>query len=114
MDYFMKRIKNLYIKLLVCAAVGILTTVLYLTGIGCVWRYLFNIRCPGCGMTSAYIALMQLDIYGAFKCHPMFWSIPVILCYILYDGRPIQNKHVNNAVIACIGAGFIISYFISG
>ena len=107
------KIQNLSVKLLVCAAFMVSVIILYASGIGCMWRYFFGIRCLGCGMTSAYLALMRFDIRAAFRCHPMFWSVPIILWYILFDGNPLKNKLINNALIACIGAGFLISYIVN-
>lgn len=45
----------------------------------CLFRNLFGIPCPTCGMTRAYLHLLQGDISGAFKYHPLFWAVPIIL-----------------------------------
>ena len=85
---------------------------LYLSGIRCVWDYLFGIKCPGCGMTRAYLALFKLDFKNALAFNPMFWSVPVIFLYILFDGKLFKNKVLNYLLIAAIGCGFFINYIL--
>ena len=42
-----------------------------LTGIDvclpCVWNLLFDIICPGCGLTRAFISLLKLDVVSAYE-----------------------------------------------
>ena len=40
--------------------------VLYLLDIGCVFRLMTGIPCPGCGMTRAWLAALRLDFAAAF------------------------------------------------
>jgi hypothetical protein len=44
--------------------------------IGCPFRLLTGIPCPGCGMTRAFLSAFQLDFRSAFLYHPLF---PVVL-----------------------------------
>ena len=39
---------------------------LYLLDIGCVFRLMTGIPCPGCGMTRAWLAALRLDFSAAF------------------------------------------------
>lgn len=50
---------------------------LYLLDIGCVFRLMTGIPCPGCGMTRAWLAALRLDFAAAFAYHPLFWVVPV-------------------------------------
>lgn len=70
------------ILLMVCAAYYLVT---WFTG--CPVRYFLGISCPGCGMTRAWLCLLRLDFSGAFYCHPLFWTAPLIVCGFLFDDR---------------------------
>lgn len=50
---------------------------LYLLDIGCVFRLMTGIPCPGCGMTRAWLAALRLDFAAAFAYHPLFWVVPI-------------------------------------
>ena len=43
---------------------------LYLLDIGCIFRLMTGIPCPGCGMTRAWLAALRLAY------HPLFWVVP--------------------------------------
>lgn len=49
--------------------------------IGCPFRLLTSIPCPGCGMTRAFIALASLDIKQAFSYNP--FSLPLFAGIVL-------------------------------
>ncbi len=106
----LRNINALGMKLLVLAVLLCGIIFLYVSEIGCVWRYFFGIPCPGCGMTRAYIALLHLDIRRAFYFHAMFWSVPVLLLYVLFDGKLFSNAKINSGVLILIAAGFIVNY----
>lgn len=44
---------------------------------GCPSRVLFGIACPGCGMSRAVRAALQLDFSLAFESHPLVFLLPV-------------------------------------
>jgi len=46
-------------------------------GGGCLLKDIFNIPCPSCGMSRAYLCLLLGDVAAAFKFHPLFWIFPV-------------------------------------
>ena len=63
---------------------GLLVSNLFRRSI-CLFRFLFGIPCPACGMTRAYISLFRGDIEDAFWYHPLFW-VPVLICVLsLFD-----------------------------
>lgn len=99
-------------KIVIAAiAVAVFFFVCY-NGFDCIFLKYFNIICPGCGMTRAVRSLLRLDIKEAFMYHPMVFSMPLILLYILRNGRVFANKIVNGIVISGIGIGFLINYLI--
>lgn len=57
---------------------------IHLTGreASCVYKNIFGIPCPGCGMTRSYQALFQLDLHQAFYYHPLFFLVPVIILFV--------------------------------
>ena len=48
---------------------------------GCPGRYLFGISCPGCGMVRAAFCLLRLDFAGAWRCHPMIFTMPLFIAW---------------------------------
>lgn len=50
---------------------------LYLLDIGCIFRFMTGIPCPGCGMTRAWLAVLRLDFAAAIAYHPLFWVVPI-------------------------------------
>jgi len=85
---------------------------LHVTKIGCVWKHFFGIRCPGCGMTHALFAALRGDFNEAFFWHPMFWSVPILIVYIIADGNIFKNKILNYAPLAAIFLGFAINWIV--
>lgn len=96
-------------------AAGIAAAVLFfvsVSGVGCVYRRIFGIICPGCGMTRAVTALLRFDIKTAFMYHPMVFSLPIIFLYIVKNGRVFRSRALDGSVIGIICAGFVINYIV--
>ena len=56
--------------------------------IPCLWKTIFNIKCPGCGLTTALISLIRFDIAGAYSANPLiFVVLPSVIFYIIKDFR---------------------------
>ncbi|HTF81050.1 MAG TPA: DUF2752 domain-containing protein [Cytophagales bacterium] len=54
--------------------------------IPCLWKTLFAVQCPGCGLTSAFIHLLQLEFSAAYAVNPLVYLIaPVAAFYIVWD-----------------------------
>ena len=99
-------------KLFPCFLLLLILFMYYFFRIPCPIQWLTSIPCPGCGMTRAYTALLHLDFSEAFRMHPMFWSIPVLLVYYFKDFRLFKQKWLNNGILILIGAGFLIQWII--
>lgn len=104
------KINDLWGKLIVLALVAVLVGVWAYFGIYCLSELLFDIPCAGCGMTRAYLALLRLDLSGAFEMHPMFWSVPILLLFYLFDGKVFRKKWINTAILVLIFAGFFVNW----
>jgi len=44
--------------------------------IPCIWKTLFGFHCPGCGLTTAFISILELDLKKAFESN---WLIFIIM-----------------------------------
>lgn len=106
----MRKIKKESIILL--AVVILITATFYFLNIGCIWRKLFDIECPTCGMTRAWKAVLCGDIKEAFGFHPLFFTIPILWAYILFNGKLLKNDIANIVVLIAIFVAFLIVYII--
>jgi hypothetical protein len=50
---------------------------------GCPFRLITGIPCPGCGMTHAFLAAFRFDFTEAFRWHPLF---PLVMLMIVGYG----------------------------
>ena len=82
----------------------IIVFALYFLDIECIFRLLYGVSCPGCGLTRAYKSILNLDLKSAFYYHPLFWTIPIILYLCI---KKVDSKYLIVFIIL-----FIIVYFI--
>ncbi|MBO5336261.1 MAG: DUF2752 domain-containing protein [Lachnospiraceae bacterium] len=52
--------------------------------IPCIFHLITGWKCPGCGVTRMCVALLQMDIRGAFYWHPMLLIQLPILGWIFF------------------------------
>ncbi len=104
------KIKNLSEKLFVCAAIAFFALIMWLLKVPCIFKVLFKTECIGCGMTRALISAIKLDFFSAFSYHRMFWSLPILVLYFLFDGKLFKNKIINITVLVLIGIGFLLNW----
>jgi len=90
--------------------IGGLLLLLYLQP-SCVVKQQLGIVCPSCGLTRAWLSVLRLDFRSAFVSHAMFWVIPVVGFYILFDMRPFCNDKINYGILCGMSMVFIL-YFI--
>lgn len=97
--------------------IKIAATVLYLAavalichiGANCIFQHYLGIPCPGCGMTRAMLAALHFDFVGAFRHHAMFWAMPLLYLYFIFDGR-IFGRRADRAILIAIAAGFALNW----
>lgn len=59
---------------------------LYLLDVGCVFKTVTGLSCPGCGMTRAWLAALRLDLAAAVAYHPLFWVVPLAIALVCAQG----------------------------
>jgi len=69
----------------IAALAGLLFGAL-LDGSVCVIHRIFGVPSPACGMTRAHIALLHLDVAGAFRYHPLV-PMPLLICVLVWFGK---------------------------
>lgn len=69
---------------------------------GCMIRSLTGIPCPGCGMSRAWLSALKLDFAAAFRCHPLFWTVPVVGWLMWKEFRPFHKLWINIALTAAL------------
>ena len=108
----MKKIKELKSKLLLTLFYIIILYIFRMLGVPCIFKHFFGIECIGCGMTRAILSALRLDFKKAFMYHSMFWSIPVLYIYFIFDGKAIGRKIPDMIVLTVIFIGFILNWIL--
>ncbi|WP_129019723.1 DUF2752 domain-containing protein [Edaphocola flava] len=64
--------------------------------IPCLFKTLFGISCPGCGITRAIGALFQGNVQEAWQYNPLlFFIIPILIASLVYQWRSIYHQIVH-------------------
>lgn len=106
----MIKIKDLKEKLIITFLFLFIILVAYNLNFSCIYRQFLNFPCPGCGMTRAFLSSLKLDFVKAFDFHPMFWSVPILYLYFLFDGKVFKNKKINMIIFILIAIGFAANW----
>lgn len=107
-----RKIKDVKQKVLFTLAYISILLILRCFQLNCFFDSIFGIPCPGCGMTRAVSEAIRFNFHSAFQYHAMFWSIPFLFLYFLYDGHLFKNKILNKSVFIIIATGFLISWIV--
>ena len=100
------------IKLIIlCAFTGLLLLWVVMDW-PCLFRRITGIPCIGCGLSRAWLAALRLDFYSAFRYHPMFWSMPVLMLQALFDGKLFRKDIWNRILLILLAAGLLVCYII--
>ena len=105
-------IKNRKDKLFTLALLAVLLGIYLLLSIPCPIQKFLHFPCPGCGMTRAWLCVLRLDFGGAFRMHSMFWSVPLLIVYYLFDGRLFRCKWIDRVILCLIALGFVVNWII--
>lgn len=97
----MKRLINILLLLFGIGFVVIVTS--GIINFTCIFKDLFDICCPGCGLTRSFKSILQFDFYGAFNYNilgiPLF-IFGIITCIgLIIDIIKNDNKTINNILV---------------
>lgn len=77
-------------------------------GVTCPIKYLTGVSCAGCGMTRAWLSLLQGDVSSAFAYHPLFLlPIPAVILFLFRKKLP---RWIAWGGLAVIVAAFCVVY----
>ena len=90
---------------------------LRVTGIGipCIFRLLTGFRCPGCGLTTMCLNLLDFKIVLAYHSNKfVFCTIPLLIAAFFYQCYLTANKKKEPMwyKISCIG--YIVAFILFG
>ncbi len=108
----MRKIKDLKSKLTLTLIYAVILLLFWIHKLPCVFLRFLGIRCPGCGMSHAIWAALRLDFAAAFCYHPMFWAMPILYLYFLYDGKLFGKKCIDYGFLIFCGVGFLVNWII--
>lgn len=103
--------KNLFIQKIkpkLPALIGVAALLLFYTSIGCPFRYVLGICCPGCGMTRAALSLIKLDFAAALHYHPLIFIMP--LCAAAFLLRKKIPARIYDALTILVIIVFVAVY----
>jgi hypothetical protein len=85
-----RKIKAALTETAIIAGILVVNSVVYaLTGFGipCIFRLATGLKCPGCGLTHAYLTLFKGNIHGAMDYNILSVTLmPVLGLFLLYKG----------------------------
>jgi len=62
--------------------------------IPCIFKTFFHFRCPGCGLTSAFIEILKGNLYHAWDHNPLiFIVVPAAIVYFIMDITKFRNQY---------------------
>lgn len=108
----LKTPSHLRIKLIILGAYVCLLLLWVFMGWPCLFRAITGIPCIGCGLSRAWLAALQFDLASAFRYHPMFWSIPVLILLAFFDGKLLRKELWNRILLIVLTAGLAVCYLI--
>lgn len=76
----------------------LLAVMILFLDVGCIFRKVTGIPCPGCGMTRAHLAALGFRFQRAFHYHPLwFLPIPLAAVQLFFPAGLFRERKWNNA-----------------
>ncbi len=95
-DYIIKNKKKIILGALTCLLIGFI----YIN-IGCPFRRIIGVSCPGCGMTRAVFELFKLNFKGAFNAHPLIYVMPIAATVYIFKEKLPEKTYKALVVLLC-------------
>lgn len=91
--------------------IACLILLIFLCYYGCPFYQLFNIRCPGCGLTRAWLRFLNGEWEAALAYHRLFWLAPgfLLLC-VYHDGVSSEKQKKIRLVLYLFAAVFVVNH----
>ena len=102
------KLQKTWLKLGVLSVFLILLLTWYICDLPCIPRALTGIPCPTCGLTRAWLCALRLDLKAAFLQYPMFWAVPILILYLLLDGKLFPRRQLNIWFAVILAAGILL------
>src|SRR5690625_233676 len=68
--------------------------------IPCVFKKVTGLDCPGCGMTRASLALLDGNLYQAFRWNMLiFFIAPLLMIYLFFQSKKLFPMLDRNSVV---------------
>lgn len=80
----------------------------FLLGKICPMRMLFGIPCPACGITRAFLLVLQGKFYEATVMHPLWIMLTILLLVFLAVRYLVQDEEKLKKIMKTIKIGFIV------
>lgn len=62
--------------------------------IPCIWKSIFGFHCPGCGLTTAFISVLELNFKNALETNWLIFIImPFGIYYLTQDYVKFKSKY---------------------
>ena len=74
----------------------------------CLFKSVFSIPCPTCGMTRAVTSLLKLDLKSAVEYHPLVFTLPLLYWTVVTELEPFKNKRLNRITVASLISAFLV------
>lgn len=102
-------------RIIFVCAVGLLIIVSSFLNLGCLIRLFTGFSCPGCGISRAWISILQGNFVDAFYYHPLFLTAPFVAAAILFEEKfPRKALNIFWCVIAVLFVGCYILRIVNG
>lgn len=107
----MRGIKRVFLLMLLGVYFAIAYTLMHYFEITCVFLKLFDVPCPGCGMTRAFLSLLNWDFTQAVKYNATVLFMPYIFLYIIFDFKHKIHKFILSGVAAVAVLSWLVKLF---
>ncbi len=101
-----------YDKLIGIGVFILAVLLLYVFEIPCIFKTLFSVPCPACGMTRACFSVLKGDFAAAFEYHSLWLLLPIVVALYWFDGKIFKREFINYILAISVAAIFIIRWIL--